>query len=111
MLYTRASGGTVQKIEAMKTAVGNFIDSVEAMSPTRKISIVIFAVDETDKIGDDTYEESGLFYSYTYNYTQIVNGLTTVNTAGVTELKAAVNGLKAAGATSADSGMNRAAKA
>lgn len=107
VLYTRTGSGSVTMLAAMQAAVNNFIDTVAAKSPTSKISIVKFAGDETGRIGDDTYRKDG----YTHNYTQIVKGLTTVNTAGVTELKNAVSGLQAAGATSADYGMSRVTEA
>ena len=54
----------------------------------------------TDKVGNDMYRESG----YRYNYTQIVKELTSVET-GKSALIDAVNNLWAAGATSADYGM------
>ena len=93
--------GTYQKkIDALKTAVNGFIDGVAAKSPDSNISIVKFAGDMANWVGNDTYLENG----YRYNYTQIVTNLTPAGT-GKDALKAAVNGLRAAGATSADYGM------
>ena len=93
--------GTYQKkIDALKTAVNGFIDGVAAKSPDSNISIVKFAGDMANWVGNDTYRENG----YRYNYTQIVTNLTPAGT-GKDALKAAVNGLRAAGATSADYGM------
>ena len=107
VLYTRTGSGSVTMLAAMQTAVNNFIDTVAAKSPTSRISIVKFSGNETDRIGNDTYQSTG----YTYNYTQIVKALTTVDTAGVTALKDAVSGLKAAGATASDYGMSKVTKA
>ena len=103
---------TDAKIVSLKSAVDNFIDEVAKKNIAEdgslvghRISIVKFAGDQSTEIGDDTYTESGILYSYTYNYSQIVKNLTAVNDAGKVALKTAVNGLKPAGATQADYGM------
>ena len=102
------NGDSTKRIGALKLAVNAFIDNVakkntstDGTAVDHKISIVKFAGDKTAKIGNDTYRE----YGYTYNYSQIVKNLTTVNDAGKVALKAAVNGLRPAGATQADYGM------
>ena len=84
VLYTRK----VEKLEAMKTAVNNFIDSVAAQKNgetpvAHRISIVKFA-------GEG----------------EIVKGLTDVSDSA--SLKEAVNSLSASGATAADYGMQKA---
>lgn len=93
----------VTKITALKTAVNAFIDSVAEKSPDSSIAIVKFAGNKRDTVGNDTYRDGG----YTYNYSQIVQELTPVNT-GASSLKTAVNGLIAAGVTAADYGMQHA---
>lgn len=102
--YTRTEqdSGT-KKIAALKTAVSTFIDSVAEKSPDSSIAIVKFAGNKLDTVGNDTYKDG----RYTYNYSQIVQELTPVNT-GARSLKTAVNGLIAAGATAADYGMQHA---
>lgn len=102
--YTRTEqdSGT-KKIATLKTAVSTFIDSVAEKSPDSSIAIVKFAGNKRDTVGNDTYRNG----SYTYNYSQIVQELTPVNT-GASSLKTAVNGLIAAGATAADYGMQHA---
>lgn len=102
--YTRTEqdSGT-KKIATLKTAVSTFIDSVAEKSPDSSIAIVKFAGNKLDTVGNDTYRDG----SYTYNYSQIVQELTPVNT-GASSLKTAVNGLRAAGATAADYGMQHA---
>lgn len=103
--YTRTEqdSGT-KKIAALKTAVSTFIDNVATKSPDSSIAIVKFAGDKKDTVGNDTYREDG----YTYNYSQIVKNLTTVDATGADALKTAVSALHAAGATAADYGMEHA---
>ena len=95
---------TPKKIDALKTAVNGFIDNVAKNSPNSQIAIVKFAGDKRDEVGNDTYRENG----YTYNYSQIVRNLTTVDANGQTTLKSYINSLRPAGATAADYGMEHA---
>ena len=99
----------VKKINKLKGAVNNFIDTTadknNALSDTNKqsrISLVKFAGDTTDKIGNDTYRDKG----YIYNYTQIVSEYEACTSADKEKLKGKVNALKPAGATSADNAMD-----
>lgn len=98
----------VKKIEKLKGAVNSFIDTTadknDALSDTNKqsrISLVKFAGDKTNVVGDHTYKDGG----YTYNYTQIVSGYKAYTRTNKAELKSKVNALEPAGATSADYGM------
>ena len=90
------------KLASLKNAVNRFIDSVAKQSPKSSIALVKFAGTSTNQVGNDTYDEDW----YTYNYTQVVNPLTTASNSG--ELKDAVSKLKAGGATAADYGMKHA---
>ena len=101
--YTRTES-TTKKIDALKSAVNGFIDSVAAKSADSQIAIVKFAGDKRDIVGNDTYKKG----RYTYNYSQIVQDLTTVDETGASSLKTAVNGLIAAGTTLANYGMEHA---
>lgn len=97
---------STKRLTELKNAVNEFIDQVadkETDTVKHNISIVKFSGDKTDKVGNDTYRSG----RYTYNYSQIVKNLTDAKT-GQQELKNAVNALKAAGATSADYGMEHA---
>ena len=94
----------VTKITALKTAVNAFIDNVAKESPDSNIAIVKFAGDKKDTVGNDTYRKD----RYTYNYSQLVQNLTTVDETGASSLKTAVNGLIAAGTTLANYGMEHA---
>lgn len=94
------------KLDALKTAVNSFIDSTIAQNAEitnaadqHRISIVKFAGDSSDNIGNDSYYDSD--YKEYYNYSQIVTDLAVPSDS----LKTTVNGLKAAGATSIDYGM------
>ena len=89
-----------KKITALKTAVNGFISSVATQSPDSRIALVKFAGDNSNEIGDKTYNYG------TYNYTQIVKNLTPASKSG--ELTGAVNKLEAGGATAADYGMQHA---
>lgn len=98
-----------KRLDALKTAVGNFLDGAakankgaQSGSEPVRVGLVKFAGDKTDKIGDDMYRRGG----YTYNYSQIVSNLT----ANMNGLENKVSKLKAAGATRADNGFNRAVK-
>ena len=80
---------TTSRLDALKSAVNEFIASVQTMSPGSRIAIVKFA-------------------SYTntsYQKTEIVKNLTTLDDNGVSELQSAVSALYANGATRADIGM------
>ena len=101
--FGRGPGPQQKKLDALKTAVNSFIDGVAAGSPESNISIVKFAGNKSDEVGNDRYQDG----RYTYNYTQIVKQLTAVKT-GKDELKTAVSSLRAAGATAADYGMEKA---
>lgn len=90
------------KLQSLKNAVNNFITSVADKSPDSSIALVKFAGKSTNRLGNDTYRDG----QYTYNYTQIVKTLTAASDSA--KLKSAVNGLKAAGATAADYGMQHA---
>lgn len=105
---TSANGSGTQfyvtKMETLKSAVNGFIDSVAAKSADSQIAIVKFAGDKANEVGNNTYQEGG----YTYNYSQIVRNLTTVDATGADALKTAVSALSAAGVTAADYGMQHA---
>ena len=92
------------KMGALKQAVNKFIDDIAKNSPESKASIVKFAGKQSDAVGDSKYSEGW----YEYNYTQIVQNLTQVNSSGAEQLKRAVSNLEAAGATSSDYGLEKA---
>lgn len=114
--YNGETQKRVKKIAALKEAANNFIDKVaeqklpagaDGKAQYNRISIVKFAGNKTDKVGDNTYRDG----NWTYNYSQIVKPLTNVDENGVTTLQTAVRALRPAGATRADFGMEKAQKA
>ena len=101
--YTQITENCTPRINALKSAVNGFIDSVGQLSPVSQIALVKFAGNSINTVGNDTYTSGG----YTYNYSQIVKNLTTVQ-GNETTLKDAVSALRPAGATRADLGMEHA---
>ena len=102
------------KMATLKTAVNGFIDTTATENDKRsdvnkqsRISLVKFAGDKTDTVGNDTYEE-GFIIKDTYNYTQIVSGYEAYTSANKKALQDKVNALEPAGATSADYAMDHA---
>ena len=100
-----------KRIDALKTAVlkfiGNTADKNAQISDESKkirLSIVKFAGKTSDNIGNDTYRDG----RYTYNYSQIMQGLTLCEGDGATKLKDTVNSISPSGATRADYGLERA---
>lgn len=80
---------TTSRLDALQSAVNAFIASAQTMSPSSRIAIVKFA--------SYTYDS--------YQKTEIVKNLTTLDDNGVSELQSAVSALYANGATRADIGM------
>lgn len=99
--FYQLENGSTKKIDSLKKAVNGFIDSVAKQSPNSQIALVKFAGDKSNWVGNDTYRDKD--DGHTYNYTQIVKPLTSASERA--DLKGSVNGLKAAGATAADYGM------
>lgn len=95
------------RLIALKTAVNSFIDKVADSASVDKvghrISIVKFAGNNSDTIGNNTY--GGWFYNY--NYSQIVCDLIDASSQRNT-LKSYVNSFQAGGATRIDLGLNHA---
>lgn len=99
----------ITKLNALKIAVKRFIDTANAASDPahpNRISIIKFAGDKNDTIGNDRYDSSQTGTGWS-NYSQIVQVLTAVNgNAGA--LKTTVDSLEASGATQANFGMQHA---
>ena len=71
-----------------------------------RISIIKFAGDKSDKVGNDTYTEN----RYRYNYTQIMNDFFTATNDNKAKLEDVVNSISPAGATRSDFAMELALK-
>lgn len=101
-------GDSTTRIKALKDAAGSFIDELAARNATisdasqrHAVSIVKFSGNKTDAGGNSTYEGPG----GTYNYSQVMAELTTVDAAGAETLKGKVDAIRPAGATQADNGV------
>lgn len=110
----RAMGDTdnTKRITALKNAAYSFIDTIakqnegiEGVDRQHSVAIVKFAGDETDKIGNDTYDKREFGRTNTYNYSQVMAGLTNCSGPGVTDLRETIKAIKPAGATRADNGL------
>lgn len=94
--YVQEYVAAVTKMEALKTAVKGFVNSVSAKSPDSNIAIVKFGAEINNEIGND-FNDSG------WNYTQTVKGLTPASSSA--ELNAAVDALQYGGYTPAHLGL------
>lgn len=97
-----------KRIDALKAAANSFIDKIAESngkiadeSLRHNVSIVKFSGKKSDIIGNQTYRSGG----YTYNYSQIMKNMTTVDSAGAKSLKETVNSISPAGSTRADYGL------
>ena len=107
--YTRRTQTvTTTKIDALKEAVNEFIETTDQANASlpadgkHEISIVKFANDTTDNIGNDRYHLN--YANPNVNYSQVVTDFTSDATA----LENYVNNLQPAGATRADLGLEQA---
>ena len=89
----------VTKMDALKTAVKGFVNSVNGTSPDSNIAIVKFGGKIKNEIGDDRYTYS----RESINYTQTVKELTPASSAA--ELNTAVDALQHGGFTPAHLGL------
>lgn len=103
---------STKRITALKNAAYSFIDTIakqnegiEGVDRQHRVAIVKFAGDKTDKIGNDTYDKWEYGRTNTYNYSQVMAGLTNCSGAGVTDLRETIKAIKPAGATRADNGL------
>lgn len=101
-------GDSTKRIDALKAAANSFIDKIAESngkiadeSQKHRVSIVKFSGNKTDSVGNHTYRSGG----YTYNYSQVMKNMTTVDSTGATSLKSSVNSIKPAGSTRADYGL------
>lgn len=99
---------STKRIDALKAAANSFIDEIETRNAgiseadqRHFVAVVKFSGDKTDRVGNDTYRDGG----YTYNYSQVMQGLTVVDTNGASNLKAKVKAISPAGATRSDYGL------
>lgn len=99
---------STKRIDALKAAANSFIDKIAESngkiadeSQRHRVSIVKFSGKKSDRVENDTYRSGG----YTYNYSQVMKTMTTVDSTGATSLKSTVSSISPAGSTRADYGL------
>ena len=97
-----------KRIDALKNAANAFIDeiatqnaSISDASKQHQVSIVKFAGNKSNKVGNDTYREG----RYTYNYSQVMKNMTECSETTKGSFKDTINAINPAGATNAAAGM------
>lgn len=102
---------TQSRMAALTTAVNKFAeetakrnDSITDETKQHRLSIVKFAGNSSNSIGNNTYREDG----HTFNYSQIVTNLTAYDSSNISTFTRKVESLKPNGDTQADKGMDKA---
>lgn len=99
-----------KKITALRNAVNNLVDYTASQNATldadqqHRIAVVKYAGNNSNAIDNDQYQDG----FYTYNYSQIVSDFAAYTDANKESIKTKINSIPAAGATSADYGLNHA---
>ncbi|WP_270832472.1 vWA domain-containing protein [Faecalibacillus intestinalis] len=104
---------STKRIDILKDSINQFIEGFAENNSKQsdekyqsRISIIKFAGDKSDKVGNDTYTEN----RYRYNYTQIMNDFFTATNDNKAKLEDVVNSISPAGATRSDFAMELALK-
>lgn len=107
------STDSTKRIAILKDSINQFIEGfaennskINQVNKQSRISIIKFAGDKSDKVGNDTYTEN----RYKYNYTQIMNDFFTATNDNKAKLEDVVNSISPAGATRSDFAMELALK-
>lgn len=107
------STDTTKRITILKDSINQFIEEFAKNNSKQsdekyqsRISIIKFAGDKSDKVGNDTYTEN----RYRYNYTQIMNDFFTATNDNKAKLEDVVNSISPAGAIRSDFAMELALK-
>lgn len=97
-----------KRIDALKNAANAFIDeiamqnaSISDASKQHQVSIVKFAGNKSEKVGNDTYRSGG----FTYNYSQVMKRMAACNETTKDSFRDTINAINPAGATNAAAGM------
>ena len=102
---------STKRIDALKEAAGSFIDEIAARNAgianeaqRHRVSIVKFAGDESNRVGNDMYRDG----QNTYNYSQVMKSMAIVSADSLESFKSTIDSIKPAGATRSDNGLKRA---
>ena len=97
-----------KRIDALKNAANDFVSKIAAQnkgisdaSKQHQVSIVKFAGNKSDAVGNDTYLGG---YRYTYNYSQVMKTMSPCTDADA--FKDTINSISPAGSTRADYGLD-----
>ena len=108
-----ASESAGSKMQALKDAANGFAETFATMNDSiadpndrHRISIVKFASNENNSVGNGTYWDD--YYNYRPNYTQVVSDLDSYTTENVSALTNTINSLEGEGATQANYGFHQA---
>ena len=106
--FNTRSNQQMSRMEALQNAANTFVDSVAALNDDisntnqqHRISLVKFASDENNSVGND-------FTRQGYNCSQVVSDLTSYTSNNASSLKNTINRLYGEGATRADYGLHQA---
>lgn len=101
-----------KRIVALQKAANSFIDNVAAQNASisdtakqHRLSIVKFAGDKTDEVGNQTYYGWHNENRYTSNYSQVMKTMSACTDDSKASFKSAIDSIVPAGATRADYGM------
>ena len=104
---------STKRIDILKDSINQLIEAfaennskINQANKQSRISIIKFAGNKSDKVGNDKYTEKG----YRYNYTQIMNDFFTATNENKAKLEDDVNSISPAGATHSDFAMELALK-
>ena len=108
-----ASESAGSKMQALKDAANGFAETFATMNDSiadpndrHRISIVKFASNENNSLGNGTYWDD--YYDYQPNYTQVVSDLNSYTMENVSTLTNTINSLEGEGATQANYGFHQA---
>ena len=114
--YTRAEQQNGTKMEELQRAAGEFVNSVARLNDgiadennQHRISLVKFASDSTNSVGNDTYHDTN-YDDFYPNYSQVVSDLRAYNSQTADDLTGVINNLRPVGSTRADYGMYHASR-
>lgn len=113
--YKRETVSSISKMEALEDAVAGFAgevarqnDSIGDPDRRHRISVVKFASDKTDAIGNDRYRDDDYGDDYRPNYSQVVTEFAAYDSQNVSELSDTVAAIEPEGATRSDYVMEQA---
>ena len=97
-----------KRIDALRSAANAFIDEIATQNASisdatkqHQVSIVKFAGNKTERVGNDTYRKEG----HEYNYSQVMKNMTACTNETKADFKSQVNAIRPNGATRSDYGL------